>query len=286
MAGSIYIGRGDARYPGILERIPGPPAGLYCRGNTELLDTFGIGVVGTRLASDYGRRAAADFAGALAADGITVVSGMALGIDAVAHRAALDIRGRTIAVLGTGIDNLWPRENERLGERIIAEGGLVVSEMPGVKPGARHTFPQRNRIIAGLCRGILVVEADLKSGSLITAKCALEQGRDVFAVPGSIYWPRSAGTNWLIAQGAHPVREPADILEYYRGPGSARPTAVSTSDPDQAGILAVLRTGGPATLDALAAAVGGEPSRTIATVALMELRGLVRPGPGGTYTLP
>lgn len=285
MAEVIYIGRGDVRYPGALERIPDPPAGLYCRGNTALLDTFCIAVVGTRLASDYGHRVAADFAGALAADGITVVSGMALGIDAIAHRAALDAGGNTIAVLGTGIENLWPKENERLGERIIEEGGLVVSEHPGAKPGNKGAFPERNRIIAGLSKGVLVAEAAVKSGSLITARLAAEQGRDVFAVPGSIYWPRSAGTNWLLAQGAYPAHGPQDILEHYgRGSGGARKT-VSTSDPAQEGILAVLRTGGPATLDALVAAAGGDPSQTMAAVALMELRGIIRHQPGDTYTL-
>jgi len=285
MAGVIYIGRGDARYPGVLERIPDPPAGLYCRGNTALLESFCVAVVGTRLASDYGRRVAADFAGALAADGITVVSGMALGIDAIAHRATLDAGGSTIAVLGTGIENLWPKENERLGERIIDEGGLVISEHPGARPGNKGAFPERNRIIAGLSKGVLVAEAALKSGSLITARLAAEQGRDVFAVPGSIYWPRSAGTNWLLSQGAYPAHGPRDILEHYGRAGSGTPEAVSTSDPEQNGILAVLRESGPASLDALVAAVGGDPSRTMAAVALMEVHGIIRHRPEGTYTL-
>lgn len=286
MADILTLSIEDSRYPTLLKRIADPPPHLHCRGNMALLDSFCIGVVGARLASDYGRRAATDLAGQLASNGITVVSGLALGIDAAAHQAALDAHGATIAVLGTGIENLWPKENERLGERIIAEGGLVVSEYPGTKPGGKHTFPERNRIISGLSHGIVVVEADRKSGSLITARCALEQDRDVFAVPGSIYWPRSIGTNLLIQQGARPVLTASDILASYAVRQIPLPVEpLSTRDPVQQSILALLRTQGPTHLDAIVATIGEDASRSIAAVALLELQDAIRHSGGGIYQI-
>jgi DNA processing protein len=283
----VALGNEDARYPELLKRIADPPEVLYCRGNVALLDSFCFAVVGTRNVSDYGRQAAVDLAGNLAAGGMTIVSGLAIGIDALAHRAAMDAAGRTIAVLGTGIQLLWPRENERLGERILAEGGLVVSELPDTTPGGKHTFPRRNRIISGLSRGVLVVEADRQSGSLITAACALDQDRDVFAVPGSIYWPRSVGANWLIANGARVATTASDIREHYRLRQEPLPVgpAVSTDDPVQAGILALLRTNGPTHLEAIASAIDAQPARTMSAVMLLELKGALKHIGGGTYSV-
>ncbi|MCC6934560.1 MAG: DNA-protecting protein DprA [Candidatus Yanofskybacteria bacterium] len=279
---ALYIE--DAAYPELLRRIADPPSPLYCRGNTALLSTFCIGVVGTRLASDYGRQATRDLAGQLAANGVTVVSGLALGIDAIAHQAALDAPGKTIAVLGTGIKNLWPKENERLGKRIIEEGGLVVSEYPGTMPGGKHTFPKRNRIISGLSRGVVVVEANKKSGSLITAACALDQNRDVFAVPGSIYWPRSAGSNLLIQQGARPVMTVSDILESYAIRHVPLPKApLSTRDPLQQSILALLRTQGPAHLDAVIVATQSDAAHVIAAISILELHNDIRHAGNNIY---
>ena len=283
----LSIDTEDGRYPDLLSRIPDPPKRLYCRGDVTLLGSFCVAVVGTRRASDYGKQACRDIAGGLASSGVTVVSGMALGIDAVAHRAALDADGRTIAVLGSGVDDatMGPPSNIPLAHDILTRGGLIVSEYEPGFPADQWTFPKRNRIISGLSRGVLVVEADQESGSLITAKAALDQDRDVFAVPGSIYWPRSVGTNWLIGQGARPVASAADVLEAYRLRQVPLPgTAVSTPDPVQARILALLHENGPMHLEALASSVD-DASRVMAAVALLELGGTIRHQGGGTYAL-
>ena len=282
----ITIYKEDERYPKLLAQISDPPAKLYCRGNLSLLNSFCLAVIGTRKISDYGRQACQDITGHLAASGVTIVSGLAIGIDATAHQATLDSKGKTIAVLGTGIKNLWPKDNERLGQRIIDEGGLVISEYPDAQPGTRYTFPIRNRIISGLSRGVLVIEADMESGSLITAKSALSQNRDVFAVPGSIYWPRSVGANWLIQQGAQPVMNGENILQAYQLeqvqlPGTEGP--VSTKDPVQAKILAILKDKGPTHLDVIASESDFEPSRVMAAIALLELKSHIRHIGAGIY---
>ena len=284
----VRIDTEDGRYPDLLSRISDPPKRLYCRGDVTLLGSFCVAVVGTRRASDYGKQACRDIAGGLASSGVTVVSGMALGIDAVAHRAALDAKGRTIAVLGAGVGDatMGPRSNVPLAYDILSHGGLIISEYPEGQGASTWTFPVRNRIISGLCRGVLVVEADQESGSLITAKAALDQDRDVFAVPGSIYWPRSAGTNWLIGQGARPVSSAVDILETYQLRQVPLPgTAVSTPDPVQTRILALLRENGPMHLESLASSVDHDASRVMAAVALLELGGAIRHQGGGTYAL-
>jgi DNA processing protein len=286
---AIYIIRkGQPGYPDLLSHIADPPEQLYCRGNISLLDSFCLGVVGTRKASDYGRQATSDIVGVLAGAGITIVSGLASGIDTAAHRATLDAAGKTIAVFGTGVDdpNIYPKDNLALAHEIIAKDGLLVSEYePGVH-GQPWMFPMRNRIISGLSRGVLVVEADKISGSLITAKQALEQNRDVFAVPGSIYWPRSVGTNLLIQQGAKPVATASDILESYQMRQELLPEmAVSTEDPVQQSILALLHTNGPMHLDAIGAGAGFEIPRVMAAIALLEIKSSIRHQGGGIYRL-
>lgn len=204
----------DEAYPLLLKEISRPPWVLYARGEIELLSRLSIAVVGTRLPTAYGRKAAVMLTEALANAHINVVSGMARGIDGICHEAALRVAGATTAVLGTAIDQPYPPENSSL-YREIAEKGLVLSEYPiGTAPHP-GLFPQRNRIIAGLTRGTVVVEADLRSGSLITADQALEANRDVFAVPGPITSPKSRGTLNLLKQGAKPATEGADILEEY-----------------------------------------------------------------------
>ncbi|MEK7638035.1 MAG: DNA-processing protein DprA [Patescibacteria group bacterium] len=282
----ITIRPDDDRYPELLKRIADPPAQLYCLGNITLLNSFCVGVVGTRKASDYGRQATADIAGQLAQNGVTIVSGLATGIDSVAHRAALDAKGNTIAVFGTGLadDDIFPVDNVRLAHEIVAAGGLLISEYEEGVHGQPWTFPMRNRIISGLSRGIVVVEADKKSGSLITAKAALDQDRDVFAVPGSIYWPRSVGSNWLIQQGARPVLCAADILESYKMRQIPLPeAALSTSDPVQESILALLRQNGPTHLDTLASQTGFDTPRTMAAIAMLELFSAIQHMGGGIY---
>jgi DNA processing protein len=271
------VRKGDPAYPTLLAQIADPPAQLYCRGNIQLLNSFCVAVVGTRRISDYGRQATTELAGALAAAGITIISGLALGVDAVAHRAALDIGGTTIAVLGAGVgdDTIGPPSNLPLAHDIIVRGGLIVSEYPVGAPAHPGTFPERNRIISGLSHGVVITEADRDSGSLITAHCALDQNRDVFAVPGSIYWPRSIGTNWLISQGARPVVSATDILDQYQLDTATRQGTVSTDDPLQQDILAILTSEGPATADALASKSGTDAAHTMAALTLLELAGAI-----------
>jgi DNA processing protein len=280
------IERSDPRYPTLLKHIADPPERLYARGDTMLLNSFCLGVVGPRKASDYGLQVAADIVGQLATNGLTIVSGLAAGIDSAAHRAALTAKGKTIAVFGTGVDDasIFPADNVHLAHDIIEHGGLLVSEYPAGTEGRPFTFPMRNRIISGLSRGVLVIEADRKSGSLITAKSALDQNRDVFAVPGSIYWPRSVGTNLLIQEGARPVLTAVDILESYKLRQIPLPEkAMSTSDPTQECILALLREHGPLHMDALVSLSGREPSHIMAALSLMDLRDIIVHQGGGVY---
>ncbi|NLY50273.1 MAG: DNA-protecting protein DprA [Firmicutes bacterium] len=206
-----YVTLLDADYPERLKTIFDPPPVLYYRGTLSSEDTLAVAVVGSRRATAYGREVATKIAQELAEAGVTVVSGLARGIDSAAHRGALAGHGRTLAVLGCGLDVTYPPENGRLYAQ-IAEQGAVLSEFPlGTPPEARN-FPLRNRVISGLSRGVLVVEAARTSGSLITADCALEQGRDVYAVPGPITSPYSWGTNNLIKQGARVVQGVQDVL--------------------------------------------------------------------------
>lgn len=204
----------DEHYPDLLKETHQPPWVLYCLGKRELLHTLGVAMVGTRIPTAYGRKVGSVLTEDLCQAGITVVSGMAKGIDSVCHEAALACGGDTIAVMGTGMDIIYPAENRSLFEK-IAKQGLIVTEYPLGTPSHPGLFPQRNRIIAGLTVGTLVVEADVRSGSLITADAAMEAGRDVFAVPGPVTSPKSKGTLELIKQGAKMVTCGKDILEEY-----------------------------------------------------------------------
>ncbi|MDR1160191.1 MAG: DNA-processing protein DprA [Syntrophomonadaceae bacterium] len=207
----------DDEYPNCLFNIGQPPYVLYCRGDTGLLEQakrISLGMVGSRKASAYGRNVAYNFARELALNDVCVISGLARGIDTEAHKGSLAERGKTIAVLGCGIDIIYPQENYKMYDK-IAEQGLLLSEFPLGTAPVNKNFPRRNRIIAGLSRGIIVVEADKRSGALITADFALEQGKDVFAVPGPINSFTSAGTNDLIKQGAALVTDITDILQEY-----------------------------------------------------------------------
>jgi DNA processing protein len=211
--GVKLLGYTDEGYPAALRQIYDPPLVLYVRGELHPEDAVAIAVVGARNCSYYGRGQAERFAGALAAMGFTVVSGLARGIDTAAHLGALEAGGRTVAVMGRGLAGVYPPENEALAER-IAGHGAVVSELPVDTPPSRENFPRRNRLISAMALGVLIVEGSRRSGSLITAHCALEQGREVFAVPGKIDNPLASGPNGLIkTAGAKLVEEPADILE-------------------------------------------------------------------------
>ncbi|WP_410769267.1 DNA-processing protein DprA [Fontibacillus sp. BL9] len=204
----------DESYPILMKETAKPPWVLYTLGNRSLLAGVSLAMVGTRVPTAYGRKIGEWLTEALCSRGVTIVSGMARGIDGICHEAALNAGGSTVAVLGTAIDEVYPREHVALYRR-IAESGLIVSEYPIGTKGHPGMFPQRNRIIAGLTRGTVVVEADVRSGSLITADLALEESRDVFAVPGPITSPKSRGTLGLLKQGAKIVTEPGDILEEY-----------------------------------------------------------------------
>jgi len=205
----------DQNYPILMKETVQPPWVMYGRGDISLLHNPSIAMVGTRMPTVYGRKVGEKLAEQLCSAGLTIVSGLARGIDSVCHEAVLRAKGKTIAVFGTGIDNIYPPENTSLAER-IAETGLLLSEYPPGTRARQGLFPERNRIIAGLTLGTLVVEADIRSGSLITADAALEAGRDVFAVPGPITSPKSRGAHNLIRQGAKLVTCVADVLEEYR----------------------------------------------------------------------
>ncbi len=275
----------EDRYPARLRQIPDPPAILYLRG--QLPQGPSLAVVGARKASTAGRRLTADLCSELASRGVAIVSGLARGIDTAAHEGALAAEGLTLAVLGCGIDRIYPPENSRLFHRIAAEGGILSEYPPGTPPAPGH-FPGRNRIISGLCQGVLIVEAAKGSGSLITAEFALEQGREVFAVPGPVYSATSGGVNRLIKDGAHVVTEVNDILPVL-WPGA--PTRQQQKKQD----LLVANLSGPALqlyqilgaeplhVDELARKSGLTPMELSAILLHLELQGGVEQLPGSRY---
>jgi len=277
--GHAVLTLADGDYPRPLLEIPDPPALLYLRGRRELIARPGLAVVGSRNATPQGVSNAEQFARSFSAAGLTIVSGLALGIDAAAHRGGLDRAGSTIAVLGTGADILYPQRNRTLGERISREG-LIVSEFPLGTPPHASNFPRRNRIISGLARGCLVVEAALASGSLITARLAAEQGRDVFAIPGSIHSPHTKGCHALIKQGAKLVESAQDLLQELGMEGFETPAAAN--NPVLAGLLAHLGYD-PCNIDLLCARSGLTAAAVSAMLLQLELDGKVASLPGGLY---
>jgi DNA processing protein len=276
----------DADYPPNLRQIYNAPPVLYVQGRIETRDEWAVAVVGTRRASVYGKEAARMLAAGLAQAGVTVVSGLARGIDTVAHRSCLEAGGRTLAVLGCGLDTIYPRENTRLAAEIVEHGALVSEYALGTRPEARN-FPPRNRIISGLTLGTVVVEAGQSSGALITADFAAEQGRDVFAVPGSIFARASRGTNELIEQGAKVVRDVADILEELNltmVSEQAQARAIIPDNETEALLLEHLSSE-PVHVDYLGRAVDLPIAQVSSTLALMELKGMVRQVGGMSYVL-
>ena len=277
--GHAVVTLADGDYPRPLLETPDPPALLYLRGRRELLARTGLAVVGSRNATPQGAGNAEQFARAFSSAGLTIVSGLALGIDAAAHRGGLDGAGSTIAVLGTGADILYPQRNRALGERIAREG-LIVSEFALGTPPHASNFPRRNRVISGLARGCLVVEAALASGSLITARFAAEQGRDVFAIPGSIHSPHSKGCHALIKQGAKLVESAQDLLQELGIDAlAALPAAAS---PHEGGLLAHLGYD-HCDIDTLCARSGLTADVVSAMLLQLELDGKVARLPGGQY---
>jgi DNA processing protein len=264
-------------YPANLANIDQPPPVLYARGRLTSQDEWGVALVGTRRASAYGREVAQVLATELARNGITVVSGLALGIDTVAHRAAVDAGGRTLAVLGSGVDQLYPPQNRGLATAIVGQGALLSDYPVGTRPEAGN-FPPRNRIISGLSRGVVIIEASDKSGALITARFAAEQGREVFAVPGSILHPGSSGCNALIRDGATPLLSVDDLLETLNLSRLTEQIDVRQSvpaDPQEQKLLLCLSTQ-PSYIDDIVRASALEPAQVSSLLAVMELKGLVR----------
>ena len=289
-AGVTIVTFTDPSYPDRLRMIADPPAVLYMKGSMTVADHRAVAIVGSRSASDYGRRVARDLARGLVSLGYTVVSGMARGIDGVAHESALHAGGRTIAVLGSGVDRPYPPEHEMLYRRMIG-GGAVISELPvGTRPLA-FNFPARNRLISGLSLGIVVVEATEKSGSLITAALALDQGREVFAVPGEVGASRSRGSHRLIRQGAKLVESVEDIIEEIEpqlmGRRGASETTARVLPPSANAstrkIFALLQDNS-LQVDQVIERSGLPAADVLESLLDLELQGFVRQAPGKIYT--
>ena len=292
--------REDAQYPPLLRQIAHPPHLLYVYGETDLTDRFPVAVVGTRRASAYGLTHTREIAAELAQTGVCVVSGLALGIDAAAHTGALDGGGRTVAVLGSALDKPYPQENEPLMRRILESGGSVISEYAPGTPPSRYSFLQRNRIIAGMCLGTLVTEGPRRSGALNTATRTLENGREVFALPGNVDSPGAQLPNMLISEGARLVTGAADILSALviepkdapkavqaavapmEAPAEKKPHIPGGLDETQRAICAALLAG-EADFDALCAVSGLESDELGALLIEMEMDGLVTPLAGTRY---
>lgn len=292
--------REDAQYPPLLRQIAHPPHLLYVYGETDLTDRFPVAVVGTRRASAYGLTHTREIAAELAQTGVCVVSGLALGIDAAAHTGALDGGGRTVAVLGSALDKPYPQENDPLMRRILESGGSVVSEYAPGTPPSRYSFLQRNRIIAGMCLGTVVTEGPRRSGALNTATRTLENGREVFALPGNVDSPGAQLPNMLISEGARLVTGAADILSALviepkdapkaaqaavapmEAPAEKKPHIPGGLDETQRAICAALLAG-EADFDALCAVSGLESDELGALLIEMEMDGLVTPLAGTRY---
>jgi DNA processing protein len=280
----------DNDYPDLLKEIPSPPPLLYVKGDVKLLSTPQLAIVGSRNPTAIGHRTAEQFAAALVNVGITITSGLALGIDAASHRGALAAKGKTIAVMATGLKQLYPRAHKKLAEEIV-QTGAIVSEFALALNANKSHFPQRNRIISGLSMGVLVVEAALKSGSLITARFAAEQGREVFAIPSSIHHPLGKGCHHLIRQGAKLVENIEDILVelaplhdsmFKKMPPPNETTEKKVEDIDTALRQLLIQIGyEPTSLDTIVARSGLTPSEVSSMLLLLELKGYINTVPGG-----
>lgn len=283
--GNAILTLADAAYPQALLNIPDPPTLLYAKGRLALLEQTALAIVGARSATPQGLANAEAFAQALASAGLSIISGLALGVDTAAHRGALQAQGGTIAIVGTGADRIYPARNAKLA-REIAEQGLILSEFPLGTPPAAYNFPRRNRIISGLARGVLVVEAAVDSGSLITARMAAEQGREVFAIPGSIHSPLSRGCHKLIKQGAKLVESAQDVLEELGWARNSTPALAATETPEYENEhhALLLQMGfDPVDPDTLVTRSGLTPEALFAILTMLELDGRIARLPGGRF---
>ena len=283
MMKTVRIDMDSVEYPARLRDIPDPPKQLYCTGNTDLLSERSIGVVGARKNTVYGKNVALMIGRRLAESGLAVTSGLALGIDGYSHEGALEADGMVIGVLGSGIDHMTPQRNRSLMMRGLDNGGLVVSEYPPEEEGFKGNFPARNRIISGLSEVLVVVEAGLDSGSLITAKHASEQGRTVYAVPGNINSQTSIGCNLLIRDGAVPLIIIDDLIRDI-GATPAKTAAVNRElDSDEQKIFEVVREMSGATMEEIIRGTGFSPGLANSLVTVMEIKGIVESYAGRIY---
>ncbi len=285
--GIDYIPFNSPDFPPLLNQIPEPPLGLFVRGSVDLLLSPQLSIVGSRSPSPSGLNTARDFAHELSQIGLTITSGLALGIDTAAHRGALDADRPTIAVMATGADQIYPASNRRLGET-IAERGLLVTEFPPNTAPKRQHFPRRNRLISGLSLGTLIVEAGIRSGSLITARLAAEQNREVFAIPSSIHLPTSRGCHYLIRQGARLVETTQDIIDeigHYFTQHKPIQQVLHNTPPinPEASMLLKLIDYAPTSIDKIIIESGLAPERVTAILTDLELSGRVAAMPGGGF---
>jgi DNA processing protein len=283
--GIHLIAFGDIDYPERLAQIAVPPIVLYVKGDITGIDNA-LAIVGTRKYTNYGAHITEKMSKELSELGLPIISGLALGIDSIAHRGCLDGKSKTIAVLGGGISSraLYPQSNQRLAQAIIAGGGALVSEFPPLSKPRRENFILRNRIVSGLSRGILVIEAPIKSGTMTTVQYALEQNRDVFAIPGNIDVKNSEGTNALIKQGAYLVTEIQDILNIFDIEAIIPSFALSEFSPEQQSIIQYLIQE-PMAIEVLSEKTSQEIMDLMAILSIMELSGIIRQGEQGEYTL-
>jgi len=274
----------DEAYPQRLKEIEQPPPVLYIRGDYLPDDLYAVAIVGTRRVTSYGRQITEELSSYLASSGITVVSGLARGVDAIAHQTALKAGGRTIGVLGSGVDKIYPPEHRQLAERMMESGAIVSDYAPGTPPDASN-FPPRNRIISGLSLAVVVIEAGETSGALITAEFAAEQGREIFAVPGSILAPQSKGTNKLIQKGALPLLSVNDLMQALNLTRMGEQKAarkIIPADETEARLMNVLSTE-PLHVDEIRNQTELPIEKVSAALALMELKGMVRQVGGMNY---
>ncbi len=272
----------DSVYPPSLRKIKNPPEELYYRGNLSLLKGKNIAVVGSRRTTAYGRGISQRLAEELGKNRITVVSGLAVGVDACAHQGALHQSGGTIAVLGCGIQVDYPAANRAL-KKAIEEKGLVLSEFDPDFSGSKYSFPLRNRIISGLSQGVIITEAGVKSGALITASLAIEQGKNVYAVPNNITSQYGLGANQLLRDGAIPLLRIEDLLEDFSWPSLAREEKMIGLGKGEKLIMKILHQRGEASFEELARAIENSPERVVSTVTVLEIKGLVHVSLGKVF---
>jgi len=278
----------DNGYPELLKKIYDPPQELFIKGNEDALNNKCIAIVGTRAATEYGKNIARKFARELSQCGITIISGLAEGIDTEAHRGAIEGGGKTVAVFGCGIDRIFPAGNTELAEEIMKRGALISEYGPGTF-AAKWTFPRRNRIISGLSLGVVIVEGGYESGAMITAKLALDEGREVFAVPGNIELEQTKGPHWLIKQGAKLTESIDDIIEEFdmkRVAGSSDKKKIDHSQlsSDEVRMISCL-TREPQHVDRLSKECGLGPHETLGILSLLEIKGLAKQLPGKYFVI-